>query len=62
MSFLLLSSPSGDFMTHAAINGEYMIELNGAPFGTMTQTYVGDSLNTAVHLASCSDENIGFVA
>lgn len=45
-------------MTHIAIIGECMIELNGAPFGAMTQTYGGDSLNTAVYLARCSGDNI----
>ncbi|MEZ8355853.1 sugar kinase [Vibrio splendidus] len=37
-------------MSHIAIIGECMIELNGAPFGTMQQTYGGDTLNTAVYL------------
>ncbi|MEZ8055952.1 MULTISPECIES: sugar kinase [Vibrio] len=45
-------------MTHIAIIGECMIELNGTPFGTMTQTYGGDSLNTAVYLARCADVNV----
>ncbi|MCY9855985.1 sugar kinase [Vibrio mediterranei] len=45
-------------MTHIAIIGECMIELNGAPFGTMTQTYGGDSLNTAVYLARCAGDNV----
>ena len=31
--------------------GECMIELNGTPFGTMQQTYGGDTLNTATYLA-----------
>ncbi|ELV8578695.1 sugar kinase [Vibrio vulnificus] len=46
-------------MTHIAIIGECMIELNGAPFGTMTQTYGGDSLNTAVYLSRCAGNNVG---
>ena len=37
-------------MSHIAIIGECMIELNGAPFGTMQQTYGGDTLNAAVYL------------
>ena len=37
-------------MSHIAIFGECMIELNGAPFGTMQQTYGGDTLNAAVYL------------
>ncbi|PTP76372.1 sugar kinase [Vibrio splendidus] len=36
-------------MSHIAIIGECMIELNGAPFGTMQQTYGGDTLNAAVY-------------
>lgn len=46
-------------MTDIAIIGECMIELNGAPFGTMTQTYGGDSLNTAVYLSRCAGNNVG---
>lgn len=46
-------------MTHIAIIGECMIELNGAPFGTMTQTYGGDSLNTAIYLSRCAGNNVG---
>lgn len=38
-------------MKQIALIGECMIELNGAPFGEMCQTYGGDSLNTAVYLA-----------
>ncbi len=38
-------------MKRIAIIGECMIELNGAPFGAMQQSYGGDSLNTAVYLA-----------
>ena len=38
-------------MKRIALLGECMIELNGAPFGAMHQTYGGDSLNTAVYLA-----------
>ncbi|TVU66144.1 sugar kinase [Vibrio atlanticus] len=37
-------------MSHIAIIGECMIELNGPPFGTMQQTYGGDTLNAAVYL------------
>ncbi|NOJ06053.1 sugar kinase [Vibrio splendidus] len=37
-------------MSHIAIIGECMIELNGAPFGAMQQTYGGDTLNAAVYL------------
>lgn len=33
--------------------GECMIELNGEAFGTMRQTYGGDTFNTAVYLARC---------
>ncbi|EDK31134.1 Sugar kinase, ribokinase family protein [Vibrionales bacterium SWAT-3] len=37
-------------MSHIAIIGECMIELNGAPFGTMQQSYGGDTLNAAIYL------------
>ncbi|OEE91958.1 sugar kinase [Vibrio crassostreae] len=37
-------------MTHIAIIGECMIELNGAPFGDMHQSYGGDTLNAAIYL------------
>lgn len=33
--------------------GECMLELHGQAFGTMSQTYGGDTLNTAVYLARC---------
>ena len=33
--------------------GECMLELQGQAFGTMQQTYGGDTLNTAVYLARC---------
>ncbi|GEA61176.1 sugar kinase [Vibrio comitans] len=38
-------------MKRIAILGECMIELNGEPFGSMKQSYGGDSLNTAVYMA-----------
>ncbi len=38
-------------MTQIAIIGECMIELNGAPFGEMHQTFGGDTLNAAVYLS-----------
>lgn len=41
-------------MNTIALIGECMIELNGAPFGAMQQTYGGDSLNTATYLARIS--------
>lgn len=41
-------------MKKIAIIGECMIELNGEPFGSMLQTYGGDSLNTATYLARTS--------
>ncbi|CAH6839135.1 2-dehydro-3-deoxygluconokinase [Vibrio chagasii] len=37
-------------MTHIAIIGECMIELNGSPFGNMHQSYGGDTLNAAIYL------------
>ena len=33
--------------------GECMLELQGEAFGTMQQTYGGDTLNTAIYLARC---------
>lgn len=41
-------------MKHLALIGECMIELNGEPFGTMRQTYGGDTLNTATYVARVS--------
>ncbi|TDQ56852.1 2-keto-3-deoxygluconate kinase [Mesocricetibacter intestinalis] len=41
-------------MKKIALIGECMIELNGEPFGTMYQTYGGDTLNTATYLARVS--------
>jgi 2-dehydro-3-deoxygluconokinase len=34
-----------------ALIGECLVELNGTPFGSLNQTFGGDSLNTAVYLA-----------
>lgn len=50
-------------MNRIAIIGECMIELNGAPFGAMQQTYGGDSLNTAVYLARIAGDavNIDYI-
>lgn len=45
-------------MKRIALIGECMIELNGAPFGAMTQAFGGDSLNTAVYLARVAGEKI----
>jgi 2-dehydro-3-deoxygluconokinase len=45
-------------MKRIAIIGECMIELNGAPFGAMEQTYGGDSLNTAVYLARVAGQSV----
>ena len=39
-----------------ALIGECMIELNGAPFGTMMQTFGGDTLNAAVYLSRTADK------
>jgi hypothetical protein len=43
-------SPGG---VHVVSFGECMLELQGEAFGTMRQTYGGDTLNTAVYLARC---------
>lgn len=45
-------------MKRIALIGECMIELNGAPFGAMTQAFGGDSLNTAVYLARVAGEKV----
>ncbi len=37
--------------------GECMLELQGTAFGTMQQTYGGDTLNTAVYLARCGAQH-----
>lgn len=37
--------------------GECMLELQGEAFGTMRQTYGGDTLNTAVYMARCGRAN-----
>ncbi|PAR32814.1 sugar kinase [Vibrio metoecus] len=44
-------------MKHIAIVGECMIELNGKPFGTMHQTFGGDTLNAAVYLSRGCEAN-----
>ncbi|WP_394138375.1 sugar kinase [Vibrio chagasii] len=45
-------------MSHIAIIGECMIELNGAPFGTMQQSYGGDTLNAAIYLNRSTTSNV----
>lgn len=51
-------------MKKIAIIGECMIELNGEPFGAMTQTFGGDTLNAAVYLqrAAKAPLNVHFVS
>ncbi|MDW2313324.1 PfkB family carbohydrate kinase, partial [Vibrio sp. 1075] len=44
-------------MKHIAIIGECMIELNGKPFGSMHQTFGGDTLNAAVYLSRGCEAN-----
>lgn len=44
-------------MTHIAIIGECMIELNGKPFGPMQQTFGGDTLNAAIYLCRGREAN-----
>lgn len=44
-------SPGG--AKKVALIGECMLELQGQAFGTMRQTFGGDTLNTAVYLARC---------
>jgi 2-dehydro-3-deoxygluconokinase len=38
-----------------ALFGECMLELQGQAFGTLQQTFGGDTLNTAVYLARCGE-------
>ncbi|PTO66926.1 sugar kinase [Vibrio splendidus] len=45
-------------MKHIAIIGECMIELNGKPFGSMHQTFGGDTLNAAVYLSRGCEANL----
>jgi 2-dehydro-3-deoxygluconokinase len=49
-------------MLHAnkriALIGECLIELTGAPFGTLHQTFGGDSLNTALYLARLAGRSV----
>ncbi|BFU60849.1 MULTISPECIES: sugar kinase [Rodentibacter] len=45
-------------MKKIAMIGECMIELSGEPFGSMVQTYGGDTLNTATYLARVSNKQI----
>lgn len=45
-------------MSHIAIIGECMIELNGAPFGSMQQSYGGDTLNAAIYLNRSATSNV----
>lgn len=42
-----------DRKKQVALIGECMLELQGEAFGTMRQTFGGDTLNTAVYLARC---------
>ena len=46
-------SPESARPPHVVCFGECMLELQGQAFGTMTQTFGGDTLNTAVYLARC---------
>ena len=41
-----------------AVIGECLIELNGAPFGKLDQTFGGDTLNTALYLARLTDRSL----
>jgi 2-dehydro-3-deoxygluconokinase len=45
-------------MKRIALLGECLIELNGTPFGTLHQTFGGDSLNTALYLARLIRETV----
>jgi 2-dehydro-3-deoxygluconokinase len=41
-----------------ALIGECLIELNGTPFGSLSQTYGGDTLNTALYLSRLAGRSI----
>ena len=41
-----------------ALIGECMLELHGAAFGAMQQSYGGDTFNTAVYLARCGGDSL----
>jgi 2-dehydro-3-deoxygluconokinase len=41
-----------------ALIGECLIELNGPPFGTLRQTFGGDTLNTALYLARVTKQSV----
>jgi 2-dehydro-3-deoxygluconokinase len=51
-----------DKMSRIALFGECMIELRGELFGTMQQTFGGDTLNTAVYLARLAADTSVHVA
>lgn len=52
----MTSSPSRP-LSIAAL-GECMLELQGAAFGTLRQSFGGDTLNTAVYLARCGGDQL----
>ena len=43
---------------NVALLGECMLELSGAAFGAMQQSYGGDTFNTAVYLARCGGKGL----
>jgi 2-dehydro-3-deoxygluconokinase len=50
--------PASSKKKSVALIGECLIELNGTPFGTLSQTFGGDTLNTALYLARLSARTI----
>jgi 2-dehydro-3-deoxygluconokinase len=50
--------PASTKKKSVALIGECLIELNGTPFGTLSQTFGGDTLNTALYLARLSARSI----
>ena len=47
-----------------AVIGECLIELNGEPFGSLRQTFGGDTLNTALYVARIAREliNVSYIS
>lgn len=50
--------PASSKKKSVALIGECLIELSGTPFGSLTQTFGGDTLNTALYLARLSASTI----
>jgi sugar/nucleoside kinase (ribokinase family) len=53
-----LKAAAGNIRPRVALTGECLIELNGAPFQSVHQTFGGDSLNTALYLARLAHQTV----